>query len=311
MNFKQSGVALITVILILALATVTAVSMASRQNIDIHRSSNILNYEQAYQYVVGIEDFAKRVLIWDLANDPAGTTDSLDDSWNEPVTAPIEGGGLKGEIRDLQACFNLNNLVLNGQIQAFQRTRFRRLLDNIGLDRELSEPIIDWIDADENVRGISGAEDNTYLNYPSAYRAANRNMSDVSELLLIEGIDSKIYQILEPHVCVINMNTDLNVNTADAGVISSIVAGVNLDDAKTLVDNRGVAGYASVNDFFAHNIFQGRNITANDRLGLSVNTDNFHLTSTVQVGSTQIQFITHLQRSATGVSVNKRMRSLL
>ena len=310
-NFKQSGVALITVMLILALATVTAVSMVSRQNIDIHRSANIFDYEQAYQYVEGAESFAKRVLEWDLANSP-NNTDSLGEEWNTPVTTPIEGGGLKGEIEDLQACFNLNTLVLNGQVQTFQRTRFRRLLFNLHLNQSLSEPVIDWIDADQSESGSFGAEDNEYLNYATAYRTANRYMSDVSELLLIKDIDyKKVYEILSPHVCVIENDTDININTANATVISSIVAGVSIQNAEKLVKDRELEEFATLNDFFKHAIFAGKTIAATDRQGLSVSSDYFRLTSSVQVGKIQVQFTTLLNRRANGVSVIKRSRSVL
>ena len=50
LNFREKGVALITVMLILALATILAVSMSTRQQLDIHRSANVFNFEQAYMY---------------------------------------------------------------------------------------------------------------------------------------------------------------------------------------------------------------------------------------------------------------------
>ena len=45
---RQRGVALITALLVVALATVAAVAMATRQQLDIRRTGNLLHGEQAY-----------------------------------------------------------------------------------------------------------------------------------------------------------------------------------------------------------------------------------------------------------------------
>lgn len=75
---KMKGVALITVMLILSLATILAVSMTSRQQLDIHRSANIFNFEQAFQYVLGAELWAKQILKRDREDNK---TDSFKDDW--------------------------------------------------------------------------------------------------------------------------------------------------------------------------------------------------------------------------------------
>ena len=52
---SQRGVALITALLVIALVVVVAVAMASRQQIDIRRSANILDADQAYELALGVE----------------------------------------------------------------------------------------------------------------------------------------------------------------------------------------------------------------------------------------------------------------
>ena len=49
----QRGVALITALLVVALATTAAVAMATRLNVDMRRTGNLLNGEQAYAYALG------------------------------------------------------------------------------------------------------------------------------------------------------------------------------------------------------------------------------------------------------------------
>ena len=190
LTFQSKGVALITVMLILALATVLAVSMSSRQQLDIHRSANIFNSEQAFQYILGAESWAKQILKRDFEDNKI---DSLNDDWATVLPAlPIEGGQMSGKIEDLQAKFNINNLVENGKPQKIYLERFKRLLRNLELNENISSVLIDWLDSNEET-GFSGAEDNEYLNLSPAYRTANQAMSDVSELLLVKGVDFETY----------------------------------------------------------------------------------------------------------------------
>ena len=229
---KEKGVALITVMLILSLATILAVSMSSRQQLDIHRSANVFNFEQAYQYILGAEAWAKQVLIRDSANNE---TDSLKDDWATILPPlPIDGGKMSGKIEDLQARFNINNLVLNGKPQKLYVDRFKRLLRNIGLNEDMVPFLIDWVDANQQT-GFAGAEDNEYLNLTPPYRTANQAMMDISELLLIKDIEYEEYEKLLPYVCVLKSDTAINVNTASAEVLSSIVKNITLEDAQTLV----------------------------------------------------------------------------
>ena len=62
---KQSGAALITAILITAIATIAAVSMASRQHLDIRRTTNVIESSQAYLFALGAEEWGKQVLVRD------------------------------------------------------------------------------------------------------------------------------------------------------------------------------------------------------------------------------------------------------
>ena len=304
----SGGVALITVMLILALATVTAVSMASRQNRDIHRSANTLNFEQALQYITGAESFSKQILARHFSKHSSVT---LEDDWTREVILPIEGGQMSGQLEELQARFNINSLLDAGGVSnPLQMTRFRNLLATLGLNPDLVEAVVDWIDKDQNPLALNGAEDYEYLRYTPPYRTSDQLMSDVSELLLIKGIDSKMYQTLLPHICVINeVNSNINVNTASAEVITALESKITLDDAKTLVAARNKKSFSSVSDFLKDPIFAGLTI---DIKGLSVSSDFFKLTARAKIEKTNLKVISQLQRNTTGtINVIKRSRSVL
>ena len=76
------GAALLTAILITALVTITAAAMATRQQLDIRRTSNLVNGDQAWLYSLGMEAWALQILARDrgrrqLDHDLEGATHTL------------------------------------------------------------------------------------------------------------------------------------------------------------------------------------------------------------------------------------------
>ena len=303
---KEKGVALITVMLILALATILAVSMSSRQQLDIHRSANIINFEQSYQYILGAETWAEQFLQRDLSDNK---TDSFNDDWATILPPlPIEGGSMSGQVEDLQARFNINNLVQNGKSQKIYVDRFKQLLRNLELNEDLASIIVDWLDPNEQV-GFLGAEDNVYLNLSPAYRASNQAMGDVSELLLLKGMDVESYEKLRPFVCVLKSETNINVNTASAEVLSSIVKDMSVEDAKELIKERNKDIFEKVEDFIQHPLLKQKKIKNE---GLSVTSNYFQLNSAAQIERISVEYVSIIHRESDGsTSVIKRHRGVL
>ena len=107
-NHRQSGVALITVLLIVFLASLTAISLATVQQIAIRRSTVLQHQQQARLYTLGVEQWAGLILMRDRQDN---AIDHPGEAWaNLPPALPVDHGMLSGKIRDLQGCFNLNNL---------------------------------------------------------------------------------------------------------------------------------------------------------------------------------------------------------
>lgn len=104
----ESGVALITVLLIVFLASMTAVSLSMIQQIALRRSTVLQHQQQARLYTLGVEQWAGLILLRDRRD---SVIDHPGEAWaNLPPMLPVENGELSGKIRDLQGCFNLNNL---------------------------------------------------------------------------------------------------------------------------------------------------------------------------------------------------------
>lgn len=295
MRRGQRGVALITAMLVVALATTAAVAMISRQQYDIRRTGNLLQAEQAYLYVQGVDDWAAQILRRDRQ---ANAVDSLGEEWATILPPiPVEGGAVSGAIVDRQGCFNLNDLVGNGVANKAAIERFRRLLSALALDPELATVAADWLDKDIEPIFPGGAEDDSYLQRERPYRTANAPFVSISELKLLQGMDKDTYVTLAPHVCALPTRVPINVNTATAPVLMSLVKGLTEADAEALIEGRGDEGYATISDFQQSTVLAGRNIP--DGL-VGVQSEYFVVTSQVTFGRITVSYQSMMQRSDSG-----------
>lgn len=292
---KQRGVALITALLVVALATITAVAMASRQQLDVRRTGNLLQGDQAYAYALAVESWARVVLLRDAKDN---LTDSLGDDWAQqlpPLAVP--GGQVGGFVLDLQGRFNLYNLV---KLQVTPENDpdvlyFQNLLRVLGLDDQLVWAIMDWVDADFETRFPGGAEDDVYQSSQLPYRAANRPFQSVSELRLVTGIDAATWNALAPYVCALPSRTSLNVNTAAAPLIQALSEEFSQQDAGQLIEGRGENGYESVDKFVAQEAMAGRKLIYEASL-LSVTSAYYLARADIVVGGAHAQLYSVLHR---------------
>ncbi len=283
---RQRGVALITVLLVVSLVTVIAVAMATRQHIDVRRTGNLLHGEQSYAYALAAEAWARVILRRD---DTQSDHDSLDEDWATalpPIT--VEGGQVSGKIEDLQGRFNINNLAMqDGKVSEVDVAYFRRLLEILKLEPSLTDALLDWIDADINVRFPDGAEDENYLRGTIPYRTANRPLISTSELRLITGFDQNVVQLLEPYVTALPQRTRINVNTASPVVLLAMHEDLTPSDVEALIAGRGKTGYPTVQAFMGQDTLAGRELAA----PVDVKSNYFLVHTDVIVGQVQ----THLE----------------
>ncbi|WOH36683.1 type II secretion system minor pseudopilin GspK [Thalassotalea fonticola] len=109
---RQTGVALITVMLVVAIAVVLATKMSSALIFQIQRTDNLNSNQQAYWYAMGAEAFAKSVLTLSFKEKDDKAVTHLGQPWASGETSfPVDLGTISGEITDMHACFNLNSLI--------------------------------------------------------------------------------------------------------------------------------------------------------------------------------------------------------
>lgn len=299
---RQSGIALVTALLVVAVAVIAAAAMLVTHNVAVHRSSNLRFVEQAWWYGAGVENWVAEILREDRQNDQDGeAVDHLGENWAKPVDyLPIEGGFVRGQIVDQQRCFNLNNLSgQNAEMAAAQLQRLLALLDNPDPynAQALVQSIQDWIDPDFEPRVPGGAEDGIYTSMTPPYRTANRPMLSTSELLLINGMSRELYQALSPHVCALPPATQINVNTANEYVLASLAPGLTLADGQALASRRLQDPYDTVAEFQQTDQMAGRQV---DPASLSVGSQYFLLTGEVRVGNGRVNLYSLIFRAPDG-----------
>ncbi|MDP2144734.1 MAG: type II secretion system minor pseudopilin GspK [Gallionella sp.] len=234
MKTRQQGVAIVLAMGVVALAAMAATAMMVTQSIWLRQNELASEHVQAKALAQAGLDWTRALLSNDLR---AGSIDHLGEPWAMQLPPmPVEKGVLAGHIEDGQGAFNLNNLVKNGKIDIAQLAYFQRLLEILGLPTALAATLSDWMDADSTPQG--GAEDEFYLALPSPYLAANRPLTDLSELALVRGFDDGVRARLLPFVSALPAFTAVNVNTAPAEVIAAVIDGLSLDDARSLVEKR-------------------------------------------------------------------------
>ncbi len=229
---REQGLALITAMLVVAIAATAAAYLSLDQQIWLRQAQNISDRAQAEVVRAGAEGWAITILDKDAKN---SSIDDPTENWAKPLPPlAVEGGQVMGRITDAQARFNLNNLVRNNAPSGSDSETFRHLLQSLSLDPNLTDAVIDWIDADSNTLP-NGAEDIDYLQMKIPYRAANQPMQSVDELRLVRGFTPEIVEKLRPWITVLPKPTEINVNTAPKEVLSALFYTLSAPDIEQLM----------------------------------------------------------------------------
>jgi len=299
---KDRGVALITAMLITALATMVAANLAWDNALDVRRTMVLLHRDQAIQVALGGESWIISILHQDLEDTE---TDHLGEIWaGELPGLPIDGGEVFGAVQDLQGRFNVNNLVdQNGVVDEESVEQFRRLLLALGLDPRFAGIAADWLDNDVETGFPDGAEDSIYTGMIPPYRTPNQTLSSVSELAALEGMDKFIFNALEPHIAALPGRTNINANTATAAVLQSLDESITVADVEALLAERESGGFTDLQNSFS-------SLVGPDVINkLDESTQYFHLKVVVRIDTVRITLNSVLQRGPRG-DVTPILRSL-
>jgi general secretion pathway protein K len=303
---RERGVALITAVLMVALATMLAVEVGFRGFLDQRRSGTLFALDQGLQIALGAEAWAADFLKRDLQE---SQTDHFGETWARPLPPlPIEGGTVEGRLEDMQGRFNLNNLIhTDGTPNPTAVKQFERILAMLEIEPNWAIAMADWIDQDTQPGFPDGAEDTVYTGMDPPHLAANMPITRVSELLVLPGFGPERYARLRPYVSALPVGTPLNVCTAPGVVLDALSEdarefSLNPDDLlkrrenacfPTLQDLRGSLGDAAYTEL---------------QDSLTESSAYFRATVWVTIGTTQFTLYSLLARGGAG-TVRPALRS--
>jgi general secretion pathway protein K len=298
---KNRGVALITAILISALAGMVATDLAWDNALDVRRTMVLLQRDQALQIAMGAESWAIGILHQDSEE---SQTDHLGEIWAQEIPGlPIEGGEVFGSITDLQGRFNVNSLIdENGEVDPASLEQYARLLAALGLDPRLAGITADWLDSDLDAAFPDGAEDPIYTSILPPYRTANQTLTGISELQALDGMDKASFDLLARHITALPGRPGINANTATAAVLQSLDDNMSQASVEALLSEREDGGFADIGTAFS-------SLVQPDVLNrLDEATNFFQLKVVVRIDSVRFTLYSVLERDPRG-SVTPILRS--
>lgn len=245
---KTKGSALISALFIMTLVAIAATAMSMRLQLDIYRTQLIINQDKLYLASQAVTFWATDQL--KQANLLLTTTDpsAIVLKFPNRLQTLYPNVKLDGNIVDLQARFNLNN-ISDKKFQPF----FYGLLENQTSNlsaferRTLIEATRQWISPYQ----VSQAKNEFmqfYTKQKPSYWPAFQLMQHVSEFRLVANVTPALYRALEPHITALPEITPININTASKVLLKSLGNGLNASQIEELWTARGTDGISNLND---------------------------------------------------------------
>ena len=308
----QRGVAMIVAILLVALGTIIAATVAYENAMAARRSTATFAFDQSIMIAEGAEALAAFGIRQFFQANPNSVY--IGQGWDKPV-GPMEvvpGVMLEASLEDMQGRLNINNLVkTDGTPDPVYVAAFTKLLQLVGLEPKWAAMLVDWIDVDIVPQNIDGAEDSVYMGQTPPYRAPNRHITSTSELLALPGFGRDRYLALAPYIAALPKDTKINVCTAKDKVLDAFLPEGQTEFSATAgqLDKNRIASTGGC--FPTRNNYQAalggpkptgtsQGSTASPISNFGQNSVYFRLTSFITIGSAEFNLYSLLFRDNTG-----------
>jgi general secretion pathway protein K len=238
----RRGAALLMAMIIVTLIATLAVSMVWQQWRAVQVETAERSRSQSAWMLSGALDWSRIILKEDAKS---GGSDNLGEPWAVPLeearlstflaaakdnTDDAPEAFLSGGIADLQARFNLSNLVDGGKISEPDLLAFRRLCERANVAVTVADNLAKGLLlATPPVPGASAPAGST-ANAPLLPKRFDQ--------LTWLGVDAAALARLEPYITILPTRTPINANTASKEVLAAVIPGVDLGTAERLVQVR-------------------------------------------------------------------------
>lgn len=240
------GFILVTVLLVIALLFPLVLAFNSRVQLNLIQAENFRNSVQALRIARSGVEGSIGIL---KADDPV--YDSRRDRWGMAFPAlALATGVLTVSIVDEDGKIPVNKLLKTTQpaqgtgaqqgqapappadgaaakaVEVDQEidTRLRSLITKLGGKPEIVDALIDWMDADDEVTGGEGAENDYYKKL--GQQCKNGPLDSLDELLMVKGFDRELVmeKKLREYLTVADVSdAKINVNTAPLPVLQAVL----------------------------------------------------------------------------------------
>ncbi|TWI63093.1 general secretion pathway protein K [Pseudoduganella lurida] len=246
---KQRGVAVVTALLLTALAITIVASLFWQQQVQVRSVENQRLHLQTRWILRGALDWARLILRQDGMDNPKFTR--ADGVWATPLAETrldqyvererVQGedydATLKGQIYDAQSRYNLANLATAAVVNSGELSVFRQLLNLLQLDSGLASAAAQLVARGQVQSGQQGTQQKGAMPLQRV------------EDLAAAGFSPAAIERLRDFVIVLPNTARVNVNTAKAEVLAALVQGMSLSEAQSLVAARKNKTYGQQSDF--------------------------------------------------------------
>ena len=255
MKSRQRGVAILTALILVAIAAIVATAILWQSVLAWRRGTAVYTVAQSLALAQLAEAGAGSILRQDRSKNSQFVAPNQD--WAVPYgPQEMEAGPvtavLEATLEDQAGKFNLNSVVMSpasapppptpapqppgtpqpppNNLNPFGGpliedptavAQFEALLAALDIDTSYAARLVDWIDTDDQPTFPGGAEDSYYMGQQPPHRVPNMPLTSISELLAM-GMDRASYDKLAPFITALPPNTKLNICTAPGEVLDAI-----------------------------------------------------------------------------------------
>jgi general secretion pathway protein K len=262
-NNRRRGSILIILLWMLMAMSILCISFAKSVRVEANAAGNTRMLTSAYYLAqAGINETIYKLVVYRMegnsrnqAQDPDADLEPRDIDLGR-VVLHTDIGDVTVDIADEDGKINVNRA---------NKDLLLSLLLGLGVEEGradiISDSILDWVDPDEDYH-LNGAESDYYLGLENPYRAKNGPMDNIEELLLVRGVDAKLFygQTFQDEggaaqfvpglnrcVTVYGTSAGININAAPYHVLTAI--GFPPDMARRIIEERTGKPFKDNQDF--------------------------------------------------------------
>ena len=292
---QQSGIAVVSAMLLAALIVAIASAMVYQQQQYINRLDNHFSATQARWMSEASIHWSRAILAEDAKG---GVIDHFKENWAIKLNAtPYEGGIIKGFISDQQQYCNLNNLMQTGTNAQSYIDFLKRILPSLGSKPDAADSLKDWIDSDSEITYPYGAESDHYLAQPIPYRAANQPLTEIGNLSRVQGFNQEVIARISQYCIALPEPTPININTVSPELLGMMMPDLSAFDLQTIVAAREIHPFESIAE--VNKLVEESKVSLNESQ-FSVGSHYFLVTSQTQFGKSTIRVEALLKRDESG-----------